>query len=348
MKVYIKYKPFFLGLIVFFLISCTESQNQPKRYPFIYSDGIMGTSFTIKATYLPETIPKDRLKKQIKQRLDELNGQLSTYQSQSALSLFNKSRETNWQSVSLSLLTVLNEAQRVSQLTGGAFDVTVGKLVNLWGFGVDPMNFTAPDEQQLAAVLSTTGYQHLSIQRKTKQIKKDIPTLYLDLSAIAKGYAVDEIGLLLEAHGLNDYMVEIGGEIRLKGQNIKGGGWNIALEKPIIEKRAIEKVISLTDISIATSGDYRNYFESEGVRYAHSIDPRTGRSIVHQLASVTILDKSTMTADALATAMMVLGHDIGYKLAQKHQIAALFIIKTADGFQEKSTDAFTHFFKGKL
>ncbi|MCK4493559.1 MAG: FAD:protein FMN transferase [Methylococcales bacterium] len=348
MKVYSNNKPFLLGLFVFFLISCTESQNQATRYPFLYSDGIMGTSFTIKATDVPTAVNKDNLKKQIKQRLDQLNGQLSTYEPQSALSLFNKSVQTNWQHIPESLLTVLKEAQKISQLTKGAFDVTVGKLVNLWGFGVEPMRFTAPNKQKLKEVLSTTGYQHLLIHAKTAQIKKAIPTLYLDLSAIAKGYAVDEVALLLEKAGIQDYMVEIGGEIRLKGQNIHGEGWKIALEKPIVEKRIIEKVISLTDISMATSGDYRNYFEADGVRYSHSIDPRTGDSITHQLASVTILHSSTMTADALATAMMVLGENKGYQLAQQHQIAALFIIKTADGFKEKSTDAFTHFFKEKL
>ncbi len=337
-----------VGLFVFFLISCTESQNQSKRYPFLYSDGIMGTSFSIKAMKLPVALNQNRLKKQIKQRLDALNGQLSTYEPQSDLSLFNKSTQTNWQSVPKSLITVLKQAQQISELTKGAFDVTVGTLVNLWGFGVDPMSFTAPDKQQLKRILLTTGYQHLSINPETDQIKKDIPALYLDLSAIAKGYAVDEVALLLDAADIHDYMVEIGGEVRLKGQNIKGEGWKIALEKPIIEKRVIGKVISLTDISMATSGDYRNYFEADGVRYSHSIDPRTGQSIVHQLASVTILHSSTMIADALATAMMVLGDDKGYQLAQKHQIAALFIIKTADGFKEKSTDAFAHFFKEKL
>ncbi|MCK5871950.1 MAG: FAD:protein FMN transferase, partial [Methylococcales bacterium] len=212
----------------------------------------MGTIFSIKATKLPITLNQDRLKKQIKQRLDQLNGQLSTYEPQSALSLFNKSVQTNWQNAPKSLLTVLKEAQKISQLTEGTFDVTVGKLVNLWGFGVEPMRFTAPNKQKLEGVLSTTGYQHLSINPETDQIKKDIPELYLDLSAIAKGYAVDEVALLLETAGIQDYMVEIGGEIRLKGQNINGEGWKIALEKPVVEKRVIEKVISLTDISMAT------------------------------------------------------------------------------------------------
>jgi thiamine biosynthesis lipoprotein len=337
----------FVGIILVLVIGCDVSQNQTSHYPFVYSDNIMGTRFNIKITHLPKT-DKVGLKKIIKQRLDELNGELSTYEPTSALSVFNKSINTTWQTIPLSFITVAQEAQRMSALTHGAFDVSVGKLVNLWGFGVDPMNFTAPDQQQLAAALAITGYQHLSLDIKNLKIKKDIPQLYLDFSAIAKGYAVDEIALLLEKYYIQDYMVEIGGEIRLKGKNITGDSWKIAIEKPLIEKRIIEKVLSISDISIATSGDYRNYFESAGVRYSHTIDPRTGGSIHHRLASVTILHQSTMTADALATAMMVLGDDIGYQLAQQHQIAALFLIKTAEGFEEKSTDAFTHFLKENL
>jgi thiamine biosynthesis lipoprotein len=221
----------------------------------------------------------------------------------------------------------------------------VGKLVNLWGFGVEPMNFTVPDTGLLQQTLAATGYQHLSINPSTAEIKKAIPQLYLDLSAIAKGYAVDQVALLLEKQGIQDYMVEIGGEIRLKGKNISGNGWNIAIEKPTSAQRMIQKIVSISNTAMATSGDYRNFFESNGIRYSHTLDPRTGRPIHHQLASVTILSDTAMTADGLATAMMVLGENEGYQLAQQHAIAALFIIKTADGFVEKSTSAFRNFFK---
>ncbi|MDQ7089779.1 MAG: FAD:protein FMN transferase [Methylococcales bacterium] len=336
----------FYFILLWVLMGCNESPVNPP-YAFNYSDGIMGTSFSIKAPHLPETIKADALKIQIKAKLDALNSQLSTYEKKSALSLFNQSDTTNWQTIPNALLTVLIEAQRISELSSGAFDISVGKLVNLWGFGVEPMRFTTPDETRLNQILTTTGYHYLSIDPMGLKIKKQVPELYLDLSAIAKGYAVDQIALLLESQGIQDYMVEIGGEIRLKGQNNTGGAWHIAIEKPTPEKRMIQKVIAITNSAMATSGDYRNFFESDGVRYSHTIDPRTGRPIKHQLASVTILSDSSMTADSLATAMMVLGENEGYKLAEKHNIAALFIIKTAEGFVEKSTSAFIEFFKEK-
>jgi thiamine biosynthesis lipoprotein len=146
---------------------------------------------------------------------------------------------------------------------------------------------------------------------------------------------------MLEIQGIMDYMVEIGGELRLKGKNIAGDKWRIAIEKPSPELRAIHKVLPITDISIATSGDYRNYFEIDGVRFSHTIDPRNGRPITHNLASVTILSESAMQADALATALMVLGPDQGFGLAQQEKIAAFFIIKSKDGFEEKKTSAYT-------
>ena len=334
----------FLLLLFLSLVACRDT-NQLNPYPFVYTEMIMGTSFTIKVTKLPETIKIATLKSQIKNLLDQLNGDLSTYEPKSALSLFNQTLNSDWQVIPNSLLTVLVEAQRMSELSVGAFDISVGKLVNLWGFGIEPMSFTTPDESILKEILATTGYQYLLIDQSASKIKKQQPALYLDLSAIAKGYAVDQVALLLEVQGINDYMVEIGGEIRLKGQNISGAGWKIAIEKPTPEKRVIQRVVSISNIAMATSGDYRNFFELEGTRYSHTLDPRTGYPITHQLASVTILSESAMTADALATAIMVLGEDAGYQLAQQQNIAALFIIKTAEGFVEKSSSAYLDFFK---
>ena len=350
--------PFYVGILplkhlgvllaLLVLLSACNDQASQAKYPFHYSDAIMGTSFSIKASSLPETIKPEPLKQDIKSLLDALNAELSTYEPESALSLFNKQQTSDWQTVPESLLTVLTEAQRISQLSNGAFDITVGKLVNLWGFGTEPMNFAAPKDSLLNETLAMTGYQHLFIDTKTSQVKKDLPALYLDLSAIAKGYAVDKVALFLEAQGIDNYMVEIGGEIRLKGQNITQNPWKIAIEKPTPEKRIIQKVVSISNISMATSGDYRNFFEADGVRYSHTIDSRTGKPITHKLASITILHPSAMTADALATAIMVLGEDDGFNLAEKQNIAALFIVKTAEGFEEKSTSAFIEFFKEKL
>ena len=323
-----------------FLLSACEQQGGTKKYPLDYSEAIMGTSFTIKVSALPSSLKSDELKLRIKDLLDKLNGQMSTYQHDSELSLLNKNQSTQWVPVSAALYSVLKEAKNIADLSQGAFDITVGPLVNLWGFGPDQMSFEVPDERLIQQQLTKTGYQHLLFDDNKQQVRKELPDLYIDLSAIAKGYAVDRVGLLLEKHGIADYMVEIGGELRLKGKNIAKRPWRIAVEKPTADKRMIQKVLPLSDISLATSGDYRNFFEQGGVRFSHTIDPRTGKPITHKLASITILSDTTMKADALATALMVLGPEQGFKMAEEEKIAALFIIKKDDMFIEKSTSSF--------
>ena len=328
-----------LLLLCIFLISGCDTKK-PLSYPFNYAGETEGTTFHIKASKLPEKIVIAELQTQLRTLLDKIDGQMSTYKQDSELSRFNQSQSTDWQPVSAELFTVIKEAQKISALSNGAFDITVGGLVNLWGFGPDPMKFTAPPDALIQEKQSKIGYQKLSLQEKPMAVKKAIPDLYVDLSAIAKGYAVDQVGLFMEQLGVTDYMVEIGGEVRVRGKNMENQPWQIAIEKPTPNKIMVEKVVPLTDIGMATSGDYRNFFEVDGVRFSHTIDPRTGRPINHQLASISILNASTMEADALATAINVLGPVAGYNLAEKHKIPALFIIKTADGFEEKATSFF--------
>ncbi len=328
-----------LLLFVLFLSAC-EQQRPSKQYPLHYSDAIFGTSFTIKVSLLPSTLTTKKLRLQIKQLLDDLNGQMSTYQQDSELSVINSNQSSEWLTVSTDLYTVLKKANEISKLSNGAFDVTIGPLVNLWGFGSDPMSFVAPEQIQIDRQLKKTGYKKILFDDKTHKIKKLEPELYIDLSAIAKGYAVDQVGLFLEKKGVSNYMVEIGGELRLKGKNINNEPWRIAVEKPAVEIGIIQKILPLSNISLATSGDYRNFFESDGVRFSHTIDPRSGKPIKHKLASITILSDTTMKADALATALMVLGPTEGYKVAEQEKVAALFIIKTEDGFEEKASSFF--------
>lgn len=333
-----------LLLLVFLLTAC-EQQREPKQYPLHYSDAIFGTSFTIKASFIPSTLKTNELRVQIKQLLDKLNGQMSTYQQDSELSKINANQSSEWLTVSTDLYSVLKQANEISVLSNGAFDVTIGPLVNLWGFGPNPMSFDVPEKILIDTQLKKTGYKKILFDDKTHRIKKLVPDIYIDLSAIAKGYAVDQVGLLLEKQGISNYMVEIGGELRLKGKNISNEPWRIAVEKPVIEMGVIQKVLPLNNTSLATSGDYRNFFESDGVRFSHTIDPRFGKPIKHKLASITILSDTTMKADALATALMVLGAEEGYKIAEQEKIAALFIIKTEDGFKEKATPVFLNTFR---
>ena len=334
-----------LILLLVFLLSGCNNQTEKNEYPFSLNDQTMGTSYSIKVSSLPSELPVEQLKKEIQDSLTLINAQMSTYQKDSELSLFNASRSTEWQPVSEGLYKVVDSAKKISDLTHGAFDISVGPLVNLWGFGPDPMTFTAPAQELIDQKKKQIGYKLIELRAKPLSIKKNIPELYIDLSAIAKGYAVDQVGLLLEAHGITDYLVEIGGEIRLSGNNLNGTPWRIAIEKPTPEQRMIQKIVPITNMAMATSGDYRNFFEVDGVRFSHTIDPRTGRPITHKLASVTVLRETTMEADALATAFMVLGPQDAFKLAEQEHIAALFIIKTEQGFDEQATSAFSETIK---
>jgi FAD:protein FMN transferase len=328
-------------LLLLFLSACDQLAEQaPQKYPYNAVGMTMGTSYNIKASKLPGSLKPEEINRQVKLLLEKVNGQMSTYQQDSELSLFNKNTSTDWLPVSPEFYEVIKESLKISQLSNGVFDVTVGPLVNLWGFGPDEMTFKAPDETLVKERLNQIGYNRLKLKEEGLFAKKEIPGLYLDLSAIAKGYGVDQVGLLLERLGITDYMVEIGGEIRVKGKNNKGEPWQIAVEKPTAEKRAIEKILAITDTGMATSGDYRNYFEVDGVRFSHTIDPRTGHPIAHNLASITVLSETSMEADALATSIMVLGPDDGFKFVEQNHIAAFFIIKSGKGFDELMSTAF--------
>ncbi|GAB4265145.1 MAG: FAD:protein FMN transferase [Methylomicrobium sp.] len=307
----------------------------------------MGTSYSVKASYLPEQIHSEQLKADIEALLEWINDRMSTYRQTSELSVFNANRSVDWQPVSQALYDVLDSALKISERTNGAFDITVGPLVNLWGFGPDPATFKAPPDETIREQMTRVGFRHVQLRKEPLSVKKSLPDLYLDLSAIAKGYGVDQVGQLLEKQGITDYLVEIGGELRLRGHKPDGSAWRIAIEKPSPDQRMIQKIVPVTDVAMATSGDYRNFFEYEGVRFSHTIDPRTGRPISHNLASVTILSESTMLADAWATAFMVLGADEGFRLAESENMAVLFIVKTNEGFDEISTTAFKQYLKAE-
>ena len=330
----------FYLLLVFLLTACNSDTDHGTQSQFQHTGMIMGTSFSIKVPVLPESVNSEPLKAQINHLLNEINGSMSTYLEDSELSGFNARQSTDWVTVSELLFPVLQESQRVSRLSEGAFDITVGPLVNLWGFGPDPGQLDAPAKELIMDRLNQTGYENLIIRDSPRSIRKLKPALYLDLSALAKGFAVDQVAEFLNKQGVKDYLVEIGGELRLKGKKKNGDLWRIAIEKPDAGERVLQKVLPMSDTAIATSGDYRNFFEVNGVRFSHTIDPRNGFPITHKLASVTILSQTAMEADALATALMVLGPEAGFELAEQQKISAFFIIKSGNGFTEKSTSAF--------
>ncbi|MBY6198892.1 FAD:protein FMN transferase [Vibrio hangzhouensis] len=315
------------------LTACGNNREQVHL-----SGPTMGTIYNVKYIVTDNTPKPETIQAEINRLLEEVNDQMSTYRQDSELSRFNRFYGTEPFPVSKETAIVVNEAIRLNEVTLGALDVTVGPLVNLWGFGPEARPEVVPTEEQLAERKAQTGIEHLSATEVT--LKKDLRSLYVDLSTIAKGWGVDVLANYLENIGIQDYMVEVGGEMRLKGLNREGVKWRIAIEKPSADERNVQEIIEPGDMAIATSGDYRNYFEKDGIRYSHIIDPSTGKPIDNKVVSVTVLDKSSMTADGLATGLMVLGEEKALEVAEQYNIPAFIIVKTEDGFEELASEAF--------
>lgn len=312
---------------------------QPERLQQVTIQGqTMGTYYMVKVVApSSESIDDTQLKSEIDALLVAVNKSMSTYDKHSELSLFNQSKSTEPQPISSDLAYVIDESIRLGELSEGALDVTVGPLVNLWGFGPDGRPEVIPSDEAIAKARKRVGLQHLSLS--PQGLSKAIPELYVDLSAIAKGYGVDQVARLLTQHGFANVMVDIGGELYLKGHNSSREPWRIAIEKPVSGERTVQQIIAASGKGVATSGDYRNYFEVDGVRFSHTIDPATAKPIGHKLVSVTVLHDSTMTADGVATALMVMGNEKGLKLAESFGLAVYMVIKTDSGFEGLATQA---------
>lgn len=333
------------------LLTCALSACQKSSEIVTLSGKTMGTTYHIKYVDKGISTSPEMAHQNIDLLLKEVNNQMSTYQKDSELSRFNQSKDINTPFViSPDFAEVVSTAIELNQKTQGALDITVGPLVNLWGFGPEKNRGAAPSEQEIEKRKSWTGIEKLSLTEQDGKpaLSKRIPELYVDLSSIAKGFGVDKVASYLDSIGINDYMVEIGGEIHAKGLNEQDKPWQIAIEKPEFDgSRAIEQIIGLHNLSMATSGDYRNYFEQNGQRFSHEIDPQTGYPLQHNLASVTVLAPSCMIADGYATGLYVLGAEKALKLAEEQQLAVYLIIKTNKGFEVKMSSAFEKFINSK-
>lgn len=323
------------------IVACDDDQS--VRRLTALTGQTMGTTFAVKITDLPTGIDPSELNAEIARILERINQQMSTYRANSELSRFNARRSTSWMEVSNETLVVIESALRVSRLTAGAFDPTVGPLVNLWGFGPTGPRTRAPAQEQVAEETGHTGYRKLTTRISLPALRKWEAEIQVDLSGIAKGFAVDQLAALLERARISQYLVEIGGELKGRGLSPSGEPWMIGIEKPLGGQKTVQRVVRLDRGALATSGDYRNFFEQNGRRFSHLIDPRSGRPVAHGLASVTVIARSTMEADALSTALMVLGPEAGPELAEREKIAALFVAQQGQGIAEVSTGAFRRY-----
>ncbi len=304
----------------------------------------MGTTFQVKIVQSEITMDLDVLEREINARLTEVNRQMSTYRDNSEITQFNRARSTDWFGVSSDFAYVLHIAQEISTWSDGAFDVTIGPLVNLWGFGPSAIPDRVPSPDSIEAAKTLVGYKKIRVALSISAIKKEIPEVYCDLSAIAKGFGVDRVASYLDSLGINRYFIEIGGELRTKGHNHLRQLWRIGIASPAGQGE-LQKALALDNMSMATSGDYHNYFERDGVRYSHTIDPRTGRPITHALASVTVIHKSCAYADGLATAINAMGPEKGFVFAEKRNLAVFMIVRQGDEFVEKMTSNFEELLK---
>lgn len=324
-------------MLAMVLVACTPM----ARIQSLSGDS-MGSTWSLR--YVGEDASVESVRAALEQRLALVDQQMSTWKADSDLSRFNTASVGTWQALPPELFKVVDAALKIAEDTGGAYDPTVGPLVDLWGFGAATMRREPPDAAAIKAMREHIGWQRLKLDAAQMRVWQ-VGGVHLDLSSIAPGYALDLIGEYLESRSLMDYLVEVGGELRGRGLKPDGSAWQVAIQRPLENDSAddsisAQHVIGLRDASLGSSGDYRHFFEDGGRRYAHRIDPRTGFPLDNGVASVTVMAKLGIDADPLATALSVLGPDAGIEYANRRGIAVLFIMRRGDGFEERMTPAF--------
>lgn len=327
-------------LFVFFLGAC-QPQSSPLNQ-LVFSGPIMGTDYRV--TVIVEGQHKEQIVKQLEASvvaaMDGVNQSMSNYLSDSELSQFNRLAADQTQLISDEFAAVVKEALEISELSAGAFDITLGKAIDAWGFGPEGSINKQPTAQKLSELKARVGYQNLILEDNT--LSKRIDGIELSLSAIAKGYAVDQVARALKQQGINDFLVNIGGELRSSGKSLDGKLWRVGIEKPHI-LGGIQRVAKLDNQAIATSGDYRNYLVIDNQRFSHTIDPATLSPVYHKLALVSVIADKASTADALATALLAMGEIRAWEFVKLHDLAAYLVIRgQADNqYQIKISDKFS-------
>ncbi|MCA0998705.1 FAD:protein FMN transferase [Alloyangia pacifica] len=304
----------------------------------------MGTSYSIAAIDHSNKIDKAELQKAVDASLAQVNAQMSNWDSSSEISRFNAAGATDDFAVSHEVAHVMKAAQEINAATDGRFDVTVGPLLDLWGFGAGKTRADMPSDSEIAQALACCG-QTQSVNVGDRALQKMRPDAEVYLSAIGKGFGIDQVSRTLASFGITDYMVEVGGDLYTAGKNPDGQPWHIGIETPEAFNRGVQQVVAVSDMGMATSGDYRNFFDYEGKRYSHIIDATTGRPVTHSTASVTVMTENAMLADAWATALLVLGRERGLEIANERDMAVLFIDRAGEagdkGFELTPSKRFT-------
>ena len=326
---------FLIVLLGNVLFACSPTKQFKS---LTYSGPIMGTDFRI-TVVLPAERDGDILFEKIKTTMQDVEQSMSTYLSDSELSRFNAAPADRPIEISAGLAEVLSEALTISRLSDGFFDVTVGGLVNAWGFGPDGRIEAQPSAGDLRKLEQSVGYRKLSLNGR--RLSKTDDRVMIDLSAIAKGYAVDQVASYLGQQGVQHFLIDIGGELRAAGRNIDKQLWRVGIERPEMQG-GIDRIVALNNKAIATSGDYRNFLMIDGQKFSHTIDPKAMRPVLHRLALVSVIAEQASTADALATALMAMGETRAQQFARQNQLAAYFVIRNqqSGGYTTKITSQF--------
>ena len=301
----------------------------------------MGSHYSLKYLAGEGTPEPAALKAEVEDLLAEVDQQMSTWRADSDLSAFNRLPAGSCRAMPAPVLELVRFGERLSADSAGAFDLTLEPLLDLWGFGPQSRGERVPTAEEIAEVRQRIGHQHLRIDGE--QLCKDA-AVQLDLNSIAAGHTVDRIAARLAELGVQSYLLDVTGELKAAGRKPDGSAWRVAIEAPRDDRQVAQKVLVLDGLGVSTSGDYRNYFERDGKRYSHTLDPQTGAPISHRLAAVTVVDAQTLRADGLSTLLMVLGPERGYAFAEQAQVAAFFVTRTDQGFATHATPAFERLF----
>lgn len=328
-------------LVTAFGLTVVRGRQHGELRLYTLEGPIMGTSYTVRLVAEELSAEaRETVERAVQTALEEVDQKMSTYRESSELSRFNRHRSTAPFPLSKETLEVVGLALEVSRESGGAFDVTVAPLVDAWGFGPSRRRGTVPSDEELAELKARVGWQHLELDLERGALKKAIEGLEVDLSAVAKGYAVDRVAEALQRAGRHRFMVEVGGEVRTAGTNDAGTPWRIGIERPIPGARGIDRVVRPGERALATSGSYKNFFDRDGERLSHTLDPRTARPVTHRLVSVTVLADTCALADAWATALEVLGPEEGWALVERQGLAARFVVEREGELAERMTPSF--------
>lgn len=320
------------------LLGCART-----REPHAFGGQTMGTTWSVRTGALPRGVDLVALRTGVEALLDDVNAEMSTYREDSLLTRFNRAPPGTVIGVSPHLAQVLAAALALARDSGGAYDVTVGPLVNVWGFGPAGRRKEPPPAADLEAARARVGWQRLPYDAAARTLTQP-GDVYLDLSSIAKGHAVDRIAGHLLGRGLRDALIDIGGDMRALGRRPDGQPWRIAIERPLPGTREVHTVIGPTEMAVASSGSYRNFFSDRGHAYSHIIDPRTAAPVPHEHISVSVLHPLCMHADALATALTVLGPDEGLGFAVARDLPVLFLLRDGEHIAERASPAFSRLF----